>query len=47
MDKRLQWVDKITLDRINLMHPILRESLKDEYHNYVESCKETARGLID
>lgn len=31
MDKRLQWADKITLDRINLMHPNLRKSLLDEY----------------
>lgn len=31
MDKRLQWADKITLDRINLMHPILRNELLEQY----------------
>lgn len=30
-DKRLQWADKITLDRIELMHPELRDSLKEQY----------------
>lgn len=31
MDKRLQWADKITLDRINLMHPILRKEVLEQY----------------
>lgn len=30
-DKRLQWADKITLDRIKLMHPKLRGALLNEY----------------
>lgn len=30
-DKRLQWADSITLNRIDLMHPILREELKNQY----------------
>jgi len=30
-DKRFQWADKITLERIDLMHPILREELTNQY----------------
>lgn len=30
-DKRLQWADKITLERIQLMHPKLRDELLEEY----------------
>lgn len=30
-DKRLQWADKITLDRINLMHSRVRKELLEEY----------------
>lgn len=30
-DKRLQWADKITLDRINLMHPKIRTELLEQY----------------
>ncbi len=30
-DKRLQWADSITLQRINLMHPILRNELRNQY----------------
>lgn len=30
-DKRLQWADKITLERINLMHPALRNELRNQY----------------
>ncbi|GEM_PF-545793 len=30
-DKRLQWADSITLQRINLMHPILRDELRNQY----------------
>ena len=31
MDKRLQWADLITLERINKMHPKLREELLEQY----------------
>lgn len=31
MDKRLQWADKITLERIEKMHPKLRGELKEQY----------------
>ena len=31
MDKRLQWADSITLDRIKLMHPKLRAELLEQY----------------
>ena len=30
-DYRLQWADKITLERIGLMHPLLRDELLEEY----------------
>lgn len=30
-DKRLQWADSITLNRINLMHPALRNELRNQY----------------
>lgn len=30
-DKRLQWADKITLERIELMHPKLRKELLNDY----------------
>lgn len=30
-DKRLQWADKITLDRIALMHPKVRAELLEQY----------------
>ena len=30
-DKRLQWADKITLERIDLMHPKLRDELREQY----------------
>ncbi|WP_313268757.1 M15 family metallopeptidase [Sphingobacterium sp.] len=30
-DKRLQWADKITLERIELMHPALRNELRNQY----------------
>lgn len=30
-DKRLQWADKITLNRIDLMHPALRNELRNQY----------------
>jgi len=30
-DKRLQWADSITLNRIDLMHPILRDELRNQY----------------
>lgn len=31
MDKRLQWADKISLERIKLMHPKLRDELLEQY----------------
>lgn len=31
MDKRLQWADKITLERIEKMHPNLRDELREQY----------------
>jgi len=30
-DKRLQWADSITLNRIDLMHPALRDELRNQY----------------
>ncbi|WP_313553018.1 M15 family metallopeptidase [Sphingobacterium multivorum] len=30
-DKRLQWADSITLNRIDLMHPALRDELRSQY----------------
>ncbi|WP_159729189.1 M15 family metallopeptidase [Sphingobacterium sp. 18053] len=30
-DKRLQWADNITLERIDLMHPLLRTELTNQY----------------
>ncbi|WP_313448261.1 M15 family metallopeptidase [Sphingobacterium sp.] len=30
-DRRLQWADKVTLDRIALMHPALRNELQNQY----------------
>lgn len=31
IDKRLQWADKITLERIDLMHPKLKAELLEQY----------------
>lgn len=30
-DRRLQFADKVTLERIALIHPLIREMLKDQY----------------
>jgi len=31
MDKRLQWADKITLERIEKLHPVIREEVRELY----------------
>lgn len=41
-DKRLQWADKITLDRIKLMHPKVRNELLNQY---LEINTKLAKGI--
>lgn len=41
-DRRLQWADKITLDRIKLMHPKLRDELLEQY---LEINTKLAKGI--